>query len=447
MILYIGMSLTPLKYFESLYPENTRESEIRKYLDFLKKGLSAQIIGLPGSGKNNLLRLLAYNVDARNYHLKTYEKLTHFVYIDSAEVKNRPHIDIVKLIFSSIAFSLAERRLSEESSRIQGLLQEAISLNDEFLMFQYLKKAVEFLTIEKKLSIILLFDRFDSVSPTITEEFFANLKALRNLAKYRFGAIFSLKRPLEDTVDVKIISDFSDIVSGNEIYISIYDPVAIDFRTKYIEKAARKTVDKKLHDEILELTGGHSKLTKLSFEKIVSEDEKMDDLKTYLLKQPSIISALDEIWQSLLPSEKLSLKNKDSYSEQDDTYLVKSGLVTKDGLSIPLLKDFIERQSIESDSLTYDSDKNEILKDGSSITQTLSSSEFKLLKFMIENKDKVISKDELINAVWTNQKTQEGVSDQAFDQIIYRVRKKVERDPANPTLIKTIKGTGYKLSI
>ena len=418
------MKLIPLKYFESLYPENTREKEIRQYLEFLKKGLSAQIIGIPGTGKNNLLRLLAYNVKAREYHLKKYEALTHFVYIDSAEAKGRPQMDLTKLILSSISFSLGERGMLKESLRIKVLLEEAIQMNDEFLMFQYLKKAIDFLTIEKKLSVILLFDRFDTIAPTLTEDFFSNLKSLRNHAKYRFGVVFSLIRPLEETVDISLITDFSDIISKNEIYISLSDTVGLKFRTEYIEKAARHPLPEKLKSEVINLTGGHSKLAKLSFEKITSEDKLPKDLKKYLFDQPTIIKALDEIWDSLLPSEKLELKTK-TFSQ--NSYLEKAGLIKNNEISIPLLSAYIENKKIENnEQIIYDSEKNEILKGNTSISKILSASEFRLLKFMIENKDKILTKDELIKEVWSDQKTQEGVTDQAFDQIIYRLRKKIE---------------------
>lgn len=438
------MELKPLKYFESLYPEDTREKEIRQYLEFLKKGLSAQIIGLPGVGKNNLLRLLAYNVKAREYHLKKYESITHFVYIDAGEAKGRGQMDLIKLILSSIAFSLGERNMTKEALRIKSLLEEAIQMNDEFLMFQYLKKAIDFLTIEKKLSVILLFDRFDTIAPTLTEDFFSNLKSLRNHAKYRFGVVFSLKRPLEETVDVNLIADFSDIISENEIYIELSDPVALKFRTGYIEKAARKPLPSALKDEITKLTGGHSKLTKLSFEKIVSDEKTPENLERYLLDLASITKALDEIWDSLLPSEKIELKTK-TFSQ--NSYLEKTGLIKNNKISIPLLSAYIENKKIENnEKIIYDNEKNEVLKGDASISNTLSSSEFKLLKFMIENKGKILSKDELIEKVWSDQKTQEGVTDQAFDQIIYRLRKKIETDPSNPQFIQTIKGTGYKFS-
>lgn len=443
------MQLAPLKYFESLYPENTREKEIREYLDFLKKGLSAQIIGIPGTGKNNLLRLLAYNIHARTYHFKEFEKYIHFVYIDSAEAKGRGQIDIIKLILYSLTLSLGERNMLSEASYVKNLLEEGLSLNDEFLMFQYLKKAIDFLTIEKKLSVILLFDRFDSIIPDLTEEFFSNLKSLRNLAKYRFGVIFALKRPLDESVDLKILSDFSDIASGNEVYIGINDPAGIDFRTNYIEKAARNKIDPKIRTEIINLTNGHAKLTKLAFEKMVTEDKKVENVGDYLLSQDSIKKALNEIWESLMPGEKTALKENLAYDElfTSHPYLIKSGLVDKNGVTIPLFKDYLNSITIENnEKITYDADHNDILKGNTSITKILSSSEFKLLKFLIENKNKVLSKDEIINAIWTDQKTQEGVTDQALDQIFYRLRKKVETNPSNPKFIETIKGTGYKFA-
>jgi DNA-binding response OmpR family regulator len=80
------------------------------------------------------------------------------------------------------------------------------------------------------------------------------------------------------------------------------------------------------------------------------------------------------------------------------------------------------------------------------ISEKLSPFEFKLMIYLIQNKEKLCSKDEIINAVWGDQKSQEGVTDQALDQIFYRLRKKIEKDPSNPRYIHTVKGKGYKLS-
>jgi len=70
----------------------------------------------------------------------------------------------------------------------------------------------------------------------------------------------------------------------------------------------------------------------------------------------------------------------------------------------------------------------------------------KLLRFLIENQGKVLDKEAIINAVWKEAKTTLGVTDQALDQLIFRLRKKIEENPNNPTHIQTIKGRGFKFT-
>ncbi len=67
------------------------------------------------------------------------------------------------------------------------------------------------------------------------------------------------------------------------------------------------------------------------------------------------------------------------------------------------------------------------------------------MKFLLENKDRIIEKEEIINTVWGDQKTVLGVTDQALDQLVFRLRKKIEDNPNQPQFIQTIKGRGFKL--
>ena len=62
--------------------------------------------------------------------------------------------------------------------------------------------------------------------------------------------------------------------------------------------------------------------------------------------------------------------------------------------------------------------------------------EFKLLKFFIDNPDRIIEREEIIKAVWKDEKTTEGVTDQALDQLIFRLRKKSKTTQIIPNLSK-----------
>src|SRR5579872_2165667 len=81
----------------------------------------------------------------------------------------------------------------------------------------------------------------------------------------------------------------------------------------------------------------------------------------------------------------------------------------------------------------------EVLREGESIF--LTAQEFKTLKFMLQNAERVISRDELLNEVWGYQNYP---STRTVDNHILKLRQKLERDPANPVHFRTVHGMGYK---
>ena len=71
----------------------------------------------------------------------------------------------------------------------------------------------------------------------------------------------------------------------------------------------------------------------------------------------------------------------------------------------------------------------------------LTPQEFKMLRFFLNNQERVISRTELLNEVWgyNNYPTTRTV-----DTHILRLRQKLEKDPADPVHFRTVHGTGYK---
>jgi pSer/pThr/pTyr-binding forkhead associated (FHA) protein len=75
----------------------------------------------------------------------------------------------------------------------------------------------------------------------------------------------------------------------------------------------------------------------------------------------------------------------------------------------------------------------------------LSPKEFVLLAYLYEHSGQVCSKDDIANAVWPEY--QAGVYDYQVENLVRRLRSKLEFDPANPQLLLTMRGLGYKLVI
>jgi DNA-binding response OmpR family regulator len=71
----------------------------------------------------------------------------------------------------------------------------------------------------------------------------------------------------------------------------------------------------------------------------------------------------------------------------------------------------------------------------------LTSQEFKVLKFMIQNAERVLSREELLNHVWGYQSYP---NTRTVDNHILRLRQKLEKDPGNPLHLRTVHSSGYK---
>ena len=69
----------------------------------------------------------------------------------------------------------------------------------------------------------------------------------------------------------------------------------------------------------------------------------------------------------------------------------------------------------------------------------LKSMEYKLLSYLVQNKGRILSKEELFRKVWGDSINGDGT----LNVHIRRIREKIEADPNNPSYIRTIWGTGY----
>ncbi len=83
--------------------------------------------------------------------------------------------------------------------------------------------------------------------------------------------------------------------------------------------------------------------------------------------------------------------------------------------------------------------KMELWRDGKPVP--LTSQEFKVLKFMIQNAERVLSREELLNQVWGYRNYP---STRTVDNHILRLRQKLEKDSANPLHFRTVHSSGYK---
>lgn len=93
------------------------------------------------------------------------------------------------------------------------------------------------------------------------------------------------------------------------------------------------------------------------------------------------------------------------------------------------------------DGLTIDIDSRSIVTENG--TFELPPKEFDVLLFLAKNQGKILTKQRIYEEVWREPYVYD---DSNIMAIISRLRKKMERTPANPKFIQTVKGIGYRFS-
>lgn len=93
-------------------------------------------------------------------------------------------------------------------------------------------------------------------------------------------------------------------------------------------------------------------------------------------------------------------------------------------------------------SIRMDIDRHLVTINSAQISLPLK--EFELLEFLLRNTGRVLTRNQLIDRVWGSDYFGDT---KTLDVHIKRLRAKIEEDPANPKIIHTIRGLGYKLEI
>jgi len=94
---------------------------------------------------------------------------------------------------------------------------------------------------------------------------------------------------------------------------------------------------------------------------------------------------------------------------------------------------------VSVNGMVIDSDRFEVMMEG--IKLDLTPKEFELLKILVRGKGKVLSRDFLLENIWGYEYLGDS---RTVDVHIRHLRQKIERDPANPEYIETVRGIGYR---
>ncbi len=247
----------------------------------------------------------------------------------------------------------------------------------------------------------LLLDRFDlfdlqGAGPAV-RAIAGNLRALRDEQKYALTFVTATRRKLDPHTEL------AELFFANTLWLG---PLSeSDARWTVARYASRRSLDwsDAEIEALVRAAGSYPSLLRAACEAhaagcpLNSQD---------LLRHPAVQARLEELWA-------------DTPGEQE---LLSSGLEAH-----PFLKEKTGPPTAGTDAWQ------------------LTAKEYRLLEYFRQHAGVVCEKDDLIRAVWPEDKIFErGIRDDSLAQLIRRLREKIEPDPSNPVHIHTLPGRGYR---
>ncbi len=255
--------------------------------------------------------------------------------------------------------------------------------------FSALERAVDQKLAETPGGLCLLLDRYDALSEEERRAAAGPLRALRDAHKYRLTYLTATRRPLDPA------DELAELFYANTLWLGPLSPPNARWSAGQYAERRGQVWRAETVEALIDASWGYPSLLRACCEAHAAGcPPVLADLRAH----PAVQRRAQEFWS-------------DSPAPED---LKRSGL---EGL--PLLGQSHAPVSAESPDLT--------------------ASEHRLLAYFQAHAGEVCAKDDLIRAVWPQERVVEGLRDDSLAQLIRRLRQKIGADA-----VQTIPGRGYR---
>ena len=422
---------------ETLYPLYFRNKQAAQLGQEIKNRHSVILVGMKRVGISNFLRFFIYQQKIQETFIHDQKKHL-FIAVDLNDMVEREIFPFWILTFKRIVDAVEASTIPQETKKeIQDLFLNSIQINDQFMMIENIRKTLSKI-IELGLLPTIFLIRFDRMQQVATENFFANLKGLQDSMSPHLSFVITCFRPLEDLIP-KLKKTFLS---------SFTHPIFLKPASEADQKVLLDTyqvryglnLNPNQKKQLFDLVGGHIRFLQLAMI-ILNENHKLTFEKVLkkINQDERIMLQAEELWESLTQEEQQILKKMiDSSISANEIekhrYLIETGFVINKNNQYQIFTSFLDSY-IKNHTISQNNSDNSI---------EFTKKELALFTFLQKNLNQVCERDQIIEAVWTDEEEALEVSDWAMDRLVARVRAKLKKQKSDSEIL-TIRTRGYKL--
>jgi DNA-binding response OmpR family regulator len=421
-----------------------RQTQTEAILNILAQGECCAIYGLSNTGKSPLLRSLPAPA-----HVTRYEQLAQrpglLVYVDCNRVVELTPPGFYEIVLRSLLESLEDNFTPDALHKhVHDQHTHITTASSAFQASLAFNHALAQCCHDLGRDLILLLDEFDEVYATLEPRALLNLRALKDKFQRELGYITATARPLAE-IRLQGEDEFAELFATHSLQLGLLSEADSQ---QVIDSMGGQTLPAATRATVLRLAAGHfGLLTALTQAALRNPDPE------HLARDPSARAECLKIWNQLRGPEQAALtalvtETEGGLNPRMRAQLSGLGLL-REGQAIfsELFTTFVQRQGVQpqlATGIVVDEDAGEVWVDGVKVT-VLTELEYKLMGLLAQRRDRLTTKDMIVEAVWGNDYF-DTMDDARIEKLVSRLRAKIEPDPAHPRYLLTQRGRGYKLS-
>jgi DNA-binding winged helix-turn-helix (wHTH) protein len=416
-------------------------------------------VWVASAGRRVVNKFILENI---NLFTSTQNNLENYnlVYIEPLELLEESLEGYLKLI--GLTFLDSAKRLG-----IGDLYNEKdyIPFNSSDITYPNLLNSITELirkSINKGIETVLFLGEFDELT-FIDKRFCNNLRALWNKFDGKLHYIFLIKYINLLFDKNKLGEDLAENFLQNVIYFPISNKNSLFLLNKFSKKFNLK-LEKTEFESLEKLVDGHPYFLKVACTCMAKNKNSNQESFSKLLRNnyelravaKTILECQTEIGRKFLL--RVSTEKVSQLSNDDEEILEKLGLIKQNSVGVyepfcQIFKDAILEKSLpennfylNSESLLFNSELGTITFSGNPIEEKLTPQEYEILSSLLKEPNKLKTRDDIGDILWGKDQFDK-YSDWAIDQLISKLRKKMQKIGIIKEKLVTIRGKGYKLVI
>ncbi len=448
-----------------------REREARILAGWIQSGISGTVVGLPGTGKSNLLGFLSHRPDVLSQYLPDGTRKRAVIQVDLNNVPANDTSTLYRVILRSF-YEFRQYFEPDLQQLVTRIYLENRAATDPFLPHSALRELILGFQ-EQQVRVYLFLDRFDRFCQEVEPKMVDTLRGLRDSFKDTVGYVAGMTQQVSYLSDPAVLGDLYELL---DTYICWVQPTAEADALQLVHDETDHHSEPLSEAEIrriVDLSGSNPSLLKAICHWWVTTTTPAElDWLEELLARRSIVHRLEKIWRSLTLVEQQVLDQVQTRQNDRTSSASKTGekeraldknerrafrLLQDKGLLVQtehgwqirgvLLSAFIASEASRSPGALWLDESADLIYQGQATLTQLTPLEHGLLRFLIKRPRLRHTHTELIESVWPENTIREGVTTEALYQVVRGLRRKIEPEPAQPHYIVNWRGTpegGYQ---